>query len=118
MAHSVFGYLAAYVTMGGLVRGHAYSRHLRLPVAMTYATFLAVQASAWERPNKTFHDLVSQPAPHGSYYRKTLKEHFPVWWHEISDNLYKNGYNLPEMAEYDKSTEIQRSHSQFDDQVL
>ena len=114
-AHGLFGYLAAFFLMGGAVKGHSYSRHLRLPVAMCFGTFFSCQASSWERPSKTFHDLVSQPAPHGSYLRKTLRENFPVWWHTISGNLYSNGYNLPEMIEYDKSTEIQRSHTQFDD---
>ena len=86
--------------MGGMVKGHAYSRHLRLPVAMTFGTFFACQASSWERPSKAFHDLVSQPAPHGSYFRKSLRENFPVWWHEISTSLHTNGYNLPEMIIY------------------
>ena len=118
IAHSAVGYLAAVFLMGAKVKGHAYSRHMRLPVAMSFATFLAVQSSSWERENKTFHDMVSQPAPHGSYFRRTLKENFPVWWHDVSANLYQNGYNLPEMNEYDNSTEIQKSHTQFDTSIL
>ena len=83
----------------------------RLPFALTFATFLGVQASTWDRPNKTFHSLVSQPAPHGSYLRKTLREHFPVWWNQVSSDLHKTGYNLPEMNEYDKATMLQVSHT-------
>ena len=91
---------------------------LRLPFALSFGTFLGVQASTWERPNKTFHELVSQPAPHGSYLRKSIREHFPVWWNQVSEDLYKCGYNLPEMNEYDKATTIQVSHTQFDNQIL
>merc|ERR1712086_513116 len=75
-------------------------------------------AAAWERPSTAFHELVSQPAPHGSYLRRTVREHFPVWWAQVSADLHADGYSLPEMNEYDKSTTIQRSHTQFDSQVL
>jgi len=92
--------------MGPIVKSATHGWMLRLPVALTIATFLGVQASAWERPNKAFHDLVSQPAPHGSYLRKSMREHFPVWWSQVSANLHANGYSLPEMNEYDKSTTI------------
>ena len=104
--------------MGPIVKNMAHGMMLRLPVALTFASFLGVQASAWERPNKCFHDIVSQPAPHGSYMRKTLKEHFPVWWNEVSKDLHQAGYSLPEMNEYDKSTVIQKSHTVFDNMVL
>jgi len=104
--------------MGPLVRGPAIGWTQRLPVALTIGTFLGVQAAAWERPSTAFHELVSQPAPHGSYLRRTVKEHFPVWWAQVSADLHADGYSLPEMNEYDKSTTIQRSHTQFDNQVL
>ena len=91
---------------------------LRLPVALSIATFLGVQASTWERPSSTFHDLVCQPAPHGSYVRKTMKEHFPVWWNTVSANLHANGYSLPEMNEYDKATQIQNTHTAFDATIM
>ena len=80
VAHTLVGWLLTFPLMGPVVKNVAHGMALRLPVTLTFATFLGVQASAWERPNKCFHDLVSQPAPHGSYVRKTLKEHFPVWW--------------------------------------
>ena len=82
--------------------------------AMTFATFLGVQASNWQRPSKTFHEIMSQPAPHGSYLRRSLKEHFPVWWNDVSGQLHTNGYSLPEMPQYDKSVEIQKTHTRFD----
>ena len=104
--------------MGPIVKSATHGWMLRFPVALTIATFLGVQASSWERQNKAFHDLVSQPAPHGSYLRKSMKEHFPVWWSSVSGNLHANGYSLPEMNEYDKSTSIQNSHTQFDKQIL
>ena len=42
IAHTVVGYTASVFLMGARVKGHAYSRHIRLPVAMCFATFLAV----------------------------------------------------------------------------
>jgi|TARA_B110001450_G_scaffold195276_1_gene183625 hypothetical protein len=104
--------------MGPIVKSAAHGWMLRLPIAVTFATFLGVQASDWQRPNKTFHELISQPAPHGSYLRKSIKEHFPVWWNSCSANLHANGYSLPEMSEYDKSVVIQNTHTEFDTQIL
>ena len=57
---------------------------------------------------------MSQPAPHGSYLRKSIAHHFPVWWSDVSKNLHENGYSLPEMNEYDKRTTIQETHTHFD----
>ena len=108
------GWALVFPLMGPIVKSATHGWMLRFPVALTIATFLGVQASSWERPNKAFHDLMSQPAPHGSYLRKTMREHFPVWWSDVSANLHSNGYSLPEMNEYDKSTLIQNSHTQFD----
>mmetsp|Transcript_37296 Transcript_37296/g.35901 ORF Transcript_37296/g.35901 Transcript_37296/m.35901 type:complete len:85 (+) Transcript_37296:235-489(+) len=79
-----------------------------------FATFLGVQGSYWYRPSKPFHELVCQPAPHGSYLRRSLKEHFPVWWNQVSKQLHENGYSLPEMNEYDKKLDIQKTHTRFD----
>ncbi len=81
---------------------------------MVIATFLNVQSANWARPNQYFHEIVSQPAPHGTYVRRSLKEHFPVWWNDVSKELHANGYSLPEMPQYDKSTEIQNTHTRFD----
>lgn len=47
-----------------------------------------------------------QPAPHGSYLRRNLKENFPMWWRRTSAQMHYNGYNLPEMYEYDRQTDI------------
>ena len=47
-----------------------------------------------------------------------MREHFPVWWNQVSSDLHANGYNLPEMNEYDKAILIQASHTQFDNQIL
>ena len=105
------GWALTIPLMGPVVRGTAHGWMLRFPPALCFATFLGVQASSWERPNKTFHDLISQPAPHGSYLRKSLREHFPVWWHDVSANLHQSGYSLPEMNEYDKATTIQKTHT-------
>lgn len=87
---------------------------LRFPIAMTVATFLGVQAANWQRPSRVFHEVMAQPAPHGSYLRRSLKEHFPVWWHDVSNQLNDNGYSLPEMHQYDKATEIPKTHTRFD----
>merc|ERR1711935_123299 len=114
----IAGWGLAYLFLGPIVRGPAIGWTQRLPVALTIATFLGVQAAAWERPSTAFHELVSQPAPHVSFLRRTVREHFPVWWAQVSADLHADGYSLPEMNEYDTSTTIQRSHTQFDSQVL
>ena len=59
---------------------------------------------------------MSQPAPHGSYIRRSLKEHFPVWWHDISQDLHDKGLNLPEMHQYDKAINMPKSHTTFNSQ--
>ena len=114
----MFGWFSTYLLLGPIVRGVGISYTMRLPVALSVATFLGVQAAAWERPCNAFHELISQPAPHGSYMRKVVKEHFPIWWNAVSNDLHECGYSLPEMNEYDKSTSIQISHTQFDAQIL
>ena len=108
------GWLLTYPLMGPILRAQAQNFILRLPAALTFATFMSVQGSNWQRPNKAFHEIVSQPAPHGSYLRRTLKEHFPVWWHQTSAQLHANGYSLPEMYEYDRATTMPRSHTSFE----
>ena len=118
LAHTLVGWGLCFPLMGPIVRGATNGWMLRFPFALSFATFLGVQASAWERPSQAFHDLVSQPAPHGSYLRRTLREHFPVWWSSVSSSLHTSGYSLPEMNEYDKATTIQKSHTQFDSQIL
>ena len=106
VVHTGVGWGLSMLLMGPIVRSATHGWMLRLPAALSFATFLGVQASAWERPNKTFHELMAQPAPHGSYLRRSVKEHFPVWWNNVSADLHKNGHSLPEMNEYDKSITI------------
>ena len=73
VAHIIFGFALTFPLMGPIVKSGAHTMYLRFPVAITIATFMAVQASNWQRPSKPFHELMAQPAPHGSYLRKTLK---------------------------------------------
>ena len=108
-----FGWLLTYPLMGPVLRSQAHNQILRLPAALSFGLFLQVQASNWQRPNKAFHELMVQPAPHGSYLRRTLKEHFPVWWYQTSEQLHDNGYSLPEMYHYDKQVQMPKSHTQF-----
>lgn len=95
LAHVLFGWALTYPLMGPIVKSSLHGWMFRFPVAMTVATFLGVQASNWQRPSSTFHEIMSQPAPHGSYLRRSLKEHFPVWWNDVSNQLSVNGYSLP-----------------------
>jgi hypothetical protein len=83
-AHILFGWGLTYPIMGPIIKNAHYAWWLRFPVALSLATFLGVQASNWQRPCKPFHEIMSQPAPHGSYLRRTLKEHFPVWWYDTT----------------------------------
>ena len=99
---TAFGWGLTYPLMGPILRAQAQNFILRLPAALSFALFLSVQGANWQRPNKAFHEIMTQPAPHGSYLRRTLKEHFPVWWYQASEQLNENGYSLPEMYSYDK----------------
>lgn len=73
VAHVLFGWALTYPLMGPIVKSAAHGWMLRFPVAMTVATFLGVQASNWQRPSRIFHEIMSQPAPHGSYLRRSIK---------------------------------------------
>jgi hypothetical protein len=73
VAHIIVGWGLTYPLMGPIIRSSAHSNYFRLPVALTIASFMGVQASTWKRPNKTFHEIMSQPSPHGSYLRRSLK---------------------------------------------
>ena len=118
IAHLGFGYLFCYPFLGPFVKSAAHGWVIRLAPTLTFATYLALQSSAWERNCEPFHEVITQPAPHGSYLRQTVKHHFPMWWNTVSANLHANGYSLPEMNEYDKSTSIQEAHTQFDSSIL
>lgn len=102
VCHVIFAYGLTFPLLGPIVKSATHSWYLRFPMTATIATFLALQASNWQRPNRHFHEVMAQPAPHGSYLRRTLKEHFPVWWYDVSKQLHENGYSLPEMHQYDK----------------
>lgn len=108
------GWALTYPLMGPILRAQSQNFILRLPAALSFATFLSVQGANWQRPSKTFHEIVSQPAPHGSYLRRSLREHFPVWWRDTSAQLHQNGYSLPEMHEYDRQTHMPKATSSFD----
>ena len=108
------GWLLTYPLMGPILRAQAQNFILRTPAALTFACFLSVQTANWQRPSKAFHEIVSQPAPHGSYLRRSLKEHFPVWWRDTSAQLHENGLSLPEMHEYDRQTNMPNSFHNFD----
>ena len=114
LAHFIVGWGLTFPLMGPIVRSATHGWMLRFPVALSIATFLGVQGSNRRRPSRTFHEIVAQPAPHGSYLRRSIKEHFPVWWNDVSKELSDNGYSLPEMNEYDKKLEIQNTHTKFD----
>ena len=73
VAHLLFGWLITYPLMGPMFKSHAYNYLYRFPVAASIAFFLSVQASNWQRPGKSFHELMAQPAPHGSYLRRSIK---------------------------------------------
>ena len=107
------GWLLTYPLMGPILRAQAQNFILRLPATLTFAMFLSVQSANWQRPNKAFHEIMTQPAPHGSYMRRSVREHFPVWWHETSKQLHEGGHSLPEMHEYDKQTSMPNSFSSF-----
>ena len=110
--NSVLGIGLAYYFMGPRIKAFTNaSWNLRGPVAMTLMLFFHQQTQYWDRGNKVFHEIMAQPAPHGSYLRRTVKEHFPVWWHDVSATLAHNGYNLPEMNEYDRAKWMQKSHT-------
>ena len=114
VAHLLVGWLLSYPLMGPIFRSATQGWLFRLPLTVTIASFLSVQAANWGRPKKAFHEVMSQPAPHGSYLRRSIKEHFPVWWNEVSKELHENGYSLPEMNEYDKQVQIPRTSTHFD----
>ena len=118
IAHFLYAWGFSYLLTGPLLRGTNISYTFRFGPILCIGVWHANLAQNWKRPNPIFHEIITQPAPHGSYVRKSLREHFPVWWHNCSETLYKQGYNLPEMNEYDKQTKIERSSTAFDNQIL
>lgn len=86
---------------------------LRLPVWLTFTSTMCLFMQNYPRHCQPYHDLMAQPAPHGSYLRRTVREHFPYQWRMNSAQLYRAGINVPEMNEYDKSTEMPKSSTIF-----
>ena len=78
VAHCLFGYALTFPLMGPIIKSATHSWWLRFPPAAAFATFLSLQASNWQRPCKPFHEIMAQPAPHGSYLRRTVKVN-PKW---------------------------------------
>ena len=111
----VVGWGLTYPLMGPIVRSSVHAWYFRLPVATSFTTFLWQQDQYWVGKNKPFTELMVQPAPHGSYLRRSIKEHFPVWWKDISAQLHKGGHNLPEMNEYDRIRFMPKSATKFND---
>ena len=99
-----------------MLRSNTHNWILRLPLTLTIATFLGVQSANYARPNRVFTEIMTQPAPHGSYLRRTIKEHFPVWWHSTSKQLHDRGFNVPEMSQYDRATDMPKTHTAFNAQ--
>ena len=81
------GIFTSYVLMGPVIKNLNIHFATRFAPAVTFAFFYGVQMAQWERPCKAFHEIVSQPAPHGTYVRTLIKEHFPVWWYHVSKKL-------------------------------
>ena len=59
VCHLLFGFSLSFLMMGPVVRSATHGWMLRIPPTLTIATFLSVQASNWQRPNRTFHELMS-----------------------------------------------------------
>lgn len=86
-------------------------------LGLAFAGAASIQTTKWAKPNLPFHNLAAQPNPHGSYLRKVMKYHFPLFWEDTSRILYENGYNLVEMNEYDDKTTFPTLGHKFDKSV-
>ena len=51
VCHTTVGWFLTYPLMGPILRAQAQNFILRLPAALTFATFLGVQSANWQRPN-------------------------------------------------------------------
>ena len=111
------GYAATFFVMGPVIKSGAHGKFLRFPFAALFGQFIAIQFSNVPRPAPAFNDVMCQPSPHGSYLRRSIREHFPAWWYTVSQNLHNEGFNFPEMNEYDKQEMIQKSHTSFNDKL-
>ena len=114
--NTTFAYMMTFPLLGPMLRSSTHNWILRLPLTLSLATFLTIQYSNYAMPNRAFTEIMTQPAPHGSYLRRTIKEHFPVWWNRTSAELTARGHSLPEMNEYDRATEMPKIHNSFNAQ--
>ena len=112
------GFALSYPIMSPIIRGSTHGYLSRMPVGFLLGFCLSHQSGFWCRPNQIFHEILTQPNPHGSYIRKLIKYHFPRWWSELSGNLHENGYNLVEMNEYDKQIKMPELDNKFDSAML
>ena len=106
-------YLLTFPLLGPMLRSSTHNFILRLPLTLSLATFLGIQFTNKPLPSKAFSEIMAQPAPHGSYLRRSIKEHFPVWWASTSAQLADRGHTLPEMNEYDRAVEMPKTHTSF-----
>ena len=110
-----FAYLLSFPVLKLPYAFTAISRQIRIPFAFTFGAYFSMKLQEYPFSSRFYHDLMVQPAPYGGYMRKTVKNHFPVAWYYTSSHLHELGYSLPEMNEYDKSTQIPETHTTFDD---
>ena len=73
VAHFGFAWIITFPLMGPIVKSASHGWILRFPPAMALGCLLHQNGANWERGNKSFHEIMVQPAPHGSYLRKSLK---------------------------------------------
>lgn len=112
------GMFTSYMLMGPVIKNLNIHFAHRFAPGVAFAFFFSIQLSNFARPNQAFTEIVCQPAPHGTYVRTVIKEHFPVWWYNVSKQMHAQGLSLPEMNEYDRQTEIPRTHTKFDASIL
>jgi len=111
---SSLGYFASRYCFGPMLKLGPRSIKIHMKTALLFGFGLSMFTTKRMKPNKHFHDLVAQPNPHGSYFRKVLRYHFPALWDETSKTLYENGYNIIEMNEYDDKIDMPQISHKFD----
>ena len=115
---ALFGVALSHLTLYPIMIRTRHAILARWPFAFLFAGICCQVTGNWMRPNKHFHEIMAQPNPHGSYARKMIKYHFPIWYEGVSATLHEGGYNLIEMYEYDKQLQMPELTSKFDDTEL
>ena len=87
---------------------------LHLKIGLLFGFGISMFSTNWMKQNKHFYNIVAQPNPHGSYFRKVLRYHFPSLWEKTSKTLYENGYNLIEINKYDDKVDFPQISHKFD----